>query len=83
MTSQRTHVPNLTVALDPPSVPARVWSPGNPEDGVDRRVELALLDSGTQVAVRDPRHPAGPALLFSLDGWNALLGQNRTFLDLR
>ncbi|MBV9380634.1 MAG: DUF397 domain-containing protein [Streptosporangiaceae bacterium] len=36
-------------------------------------VEVAFL-SGRQVAVRDSRHPDGPALVFSAPEWNAFIG---------
>jgi Domain of unknown function (DUF397) len=36
-------------------------------------VEVAFLVNG-QVAVRNSRHPAGPALVFSAPEWDAFLG---------
>jgi uncharacterized protein DUF397 len=36
-------------------------------------VEIAQLADG-QVAIRNSRHPAGPALVFSPDEWAAFLG---------
>ena len=36
-------------------------------------VEVAFLGGG-QVAVRDSRHPSGPALVFSAPEWDAFVG---------
>ena len=36
-------------------------------------VEVALLVGG-QVAVRNSRHPSGPALMFSAGEWDAFIG---------
>jgi hypothetical protein len=36
-------------------------------------VEVAHLADG-QVAVRNSRHPSGPALVFSADEWDAFVG---------
>ncbi len=75
-TTQRTDVGGLSV-VSASTTPA--WFTGTSEDGVDARLELATLiaasDSGDRVAVRDARHPGGPALLFSLPAWNALHGR--------
>jgi hypothetical protein len=83
MTNQRSDISDLSVIETPPAAQARVWSPGAAEDGIDERVELAQLDASEQVAVRDAQHPSGPALLFSRDSWNALLGQEPAVVDLR
>jgi len=39
-------------------------------------VEVALL-AGGQVAVRNSRHPSGPALMFSAGEWDAFIGGAR------
>ena len=39
-------------------------------------VEVALLVGG-QVAVRNSRHPSGPALVFSAGEWDAFIGGAR------
>ena len=39
-------------------------------------VEVALL-AGGQVAVRNSRHPSGPALVFSAGEWDAFIGGAR------
>jgi len=39
-------------------------------------VEVALLVGG-QVAVRNSRHPSGPALMFSAGEWDAFIGGAR------
>jgi uncharacterized protein DUF397 len=39
-------------------------------------VEVARLGDG-QVAVRDSRHPSGPALVFTAAEWNAFIGGAR------
>ena len=39
-------------------------------------VEVALL-AGGQVAVRNSRHPSGPALVFSAGEWDAFVGGAR------
>ena len=80
MTSQHTDTADLSVTADPAP---QVWSTGTPEAGVDARLEIAWLDSETRVAVRDSRYPAGPALVFSRDGWKALLGGEPDLVDLR
>jgi uncharacterized protein DUF397 len=36
-------------------------------------VEVAFLDDG-QVAVRNSRHPSGPALVFTAPEWDAFVG---------
>jgi hypothetical protein len=33
--------------------------------------------AGGQVAVRNSRHPSGPALVFSAGGWDAFIGGAR------
>jgi hypothetical protein len=60
-----------------PAVPADSapqWSAGTSQDGVDERIELARINAAAQVAVRDARYPSGPALLFNLPDWHALVG---------
>ena len=39
-------------------------------------VEVAFL-AGDQVAVRNSRHPSGPALVFSAGEWDAFIGGAR------
>lgn len=39
-------------------------------------VEVAFLGDG-RVAVRNSRHPAGPALVFTAAGWHAFVGGAR------
>jgi len=39
-------------------------------------VEVALL-AGGQVAVRNSRHPSGPALVFPAGGWDAFISGAR------
>jgi hypothetical protein len=39
-------------------------------------VEVAFLDGG-DIAMRNSRHPDGPALVFTRDEWNAFLGGAR------
>ena len=39
-------------------------------------VEVSLL-AGGQVAVRNSRHPSGPALMFSAGEWDAFIGGAR------
>jgi Domain of unknown function (DUF397) len=39
-------------------------------------VEVAFLDGGA-IAMRNSRHPDGPALIFTRDEWNAFLGGAR------
>jgi hypothetical protein len=59
------------------------WAAGTPKDGVDDRVELARISAATRVAVRDARYPTGPALLFELPDWQALIGHGPDVVDLR
>jgi len=80
MTIQQSEDSGLTVVS--PLVP-QVWSTGTDRDGVDERLELARLDSGRRIAVRDARHPIGPALLFNLGDWNSLIGREPDLVDLR
>jgi hypothetical protein len=80
MTSQQTDVTDLTVLAGS----AQQWSAGTPQDGVDDRVELARMGTAARVAVRDARYPNGPALLFDLPDWQALVGRAEPDLvDLR
>jgi hypothetical protein len=81
MTTERTDtVSDLSVVADPV---VQVWSKGTAEDGVDERLELALMDSGARLAVRETRNPSGPALLFSRSDWQTFIGAHSTLVDLR
>ena len=80
MTSQHTDTADLSVVADPAP---QVWLAGAAKDGLDARLEVAWLESEAQVAVRDSRYPTGPALVFSRDGWTALLGGAPELVDLR
>lgn len=64
-----------------PNDDRRDWSAGRIEGAVWRKssfsgqnacVEVANLDGG-EIAVRNSRHPAGPALVFTPDEWSAFL----------
>ena len=80
MSTQQSEVDGLTVV----PVPApSVWFPGTPEIGLDDRLELAILDAADRVAIRETRHPSGPALLISVPEWNRLLGLGAELVDLR
>ncbi len=61
----------------------QVWSTATAADGLDSRLEIALLDGETRIAIRDSRYPSGPALVFSRDSWTALLGGEPELVDLR
>jgi Domain of unknown function (DUF397) len=85
MTDQPPGVHDLDAVLE-----ASQWRPGSHQSGVDDRVEFAHLsgvgaDGGRQVAVRDPRHRDGPALVFSHADWEALCSSagGDTVVDLR
>ena len=80
MTSQHTDTADLSVIADPAP---QVWSSATPADGLDGRLEIAWLDSEARIAVRDSRYPTGPALVFSRDKWNSLLGGEPELVDLR
>ena len=80
MTSQHTDTADLSVVVDPAP---QIWSAGTVDDGLDARLEVAWLDSESRIAVRDRRYPAGPALVFTRDSWNALLGGEPELVDLR
>jgi hypothetical protein len=94
MTNHRTGVHDLD-ALSTPE-----WCRGSQQLGIDDRLEFAHLPGGgspgspgapsspgpfaERVAVRDPRHPDGPALLFSRADWEALCGTGSDHVvDLR
>ena len=88
MTNHRTGVHDLD-ALPPPE-----WCRGSQQPGIDDRLEFAHLPGGGspgsqgpfagRVAVRDPRHPDGPALLFSRADWEALCSTgSEHVVDLR
>lgn len=80
MTSQHTDISDLSVVAEPA---LQVWSSASPDDGLDPRLEIARLETGTRVAVRDSRHPTAPALMFTQDAWSALLGGEPELVDLR
>ena len=80
MSIQQSEVDGLTVV---PAPAPSAWFPGSPELGLDGRLELAILDSANQVAVREVRYPNGPALLLSVPEWNRLLGLGAELVDLR
>ena len=80
MTSQHTDISDLSVVTD--EAP-QVWFKGSENEGLDARLEIAHLDARTRIAVRDSRHPTGPALIFTADDWNALLGAQPDLVDLR
>jgi uncharacterized protein DUF397 len=80
MTSQHTDISDLSVVTD--QAP-QVWFSGTENEGLDARLEIAYLDARTRVAVRDSRHPTGPALIFTAEDWNALLGVQTDLVDLR
>jgi len=58
-------------AAEPPEVTWRKSRHSGPQGG--NCVEVAQLPDG-QVAVRNSRHPAGPALVFTAAEWNAFVG---------
>ena len=58
-------------ATDLPAVMWRKSRRSGPQGG--NCVEIAQLADG-QVAIRNSRHPAGPALVFSPDEWAAFVG---------
>jgi len=58
-------------AADLPAVTWRKSRRSGPQGG--NCVEIAKLADG-QVAIRNSRHPAGPALVFSPDEWAAFVG---------
>lgn len=80
MTSQHTDIDGLSVVAD---AAPEVWSTATAEDGLDGRFQIARLDAGARVAVRDSRHPSGPALVFSAADWQALVGGEPALVDLR
>jgi len=83
MTSQHTDISDLSVVAEPT---LQVWSSGNENDGLDERLEVSRLDAEAteqRVAVRDSRYPTGPALVFSVDDWKALLNGETGLVDLR
>ena len=80
MTSQHTDTSDLSVVIAPAP---HIWSTGTPDDGLDARLEIARLDAEARVMIRDRRYPNGPALVFSLAGWKALLSGEPELVDLR
>jgi Domain of unknown function (DUF397) len=61
-------------AAELPGVTWRKSRRSGPQGG--NCVEVARLPGG-QVAVRDSRHPAGPALVFTAAEWGAFVGGAR------
>jgi hypothetical protein len=49
------------------------WRKSSLSGNLGNCVEVAMLGSG-EVAVRNSRHPAGPALVFTPAEWSAFLG---------
>ena len=80
MTTQPTDISDLSLVTDRPP---EVWSTASAADGLDARLEIAKVDAGTRVAVRDSRFPNGPALVFSTTGWQSLLSGEPDLVDLR
>jgi hypothetical protein len=88
MTSQHTDISDLSVVAEPA---LQVWSSGTENHGLDARLEVSRLDADAataettqaRVAVRDSRYPTGPALVFSVESWNALLNGANDLVDLR
>jgi len=63
--------------MDATELPGVTWiksSYSGPTGG--NCVEVAFLSDG-QIAVRNSRHPAGPALIFTAAEWDAFLGGAR------
>ena len=80
MTSQHTDTVALSVVAD--QAP-QVWSTATADDGLDARLEIARLTSESRIAIRESRHPRGPALVFSEAEWQALLNSKPELVDLR
>ena len=81
MTTQRSgRVTDLSVVIDPDST---TWVPGRSQEGLDERLEVAVLDPGNRIAVRDAARPTGPALVFAQSDWQGLLGGRPSLVDLR
>jgi hypothetical protein len=57
-----------------------VWRKSSLSGQMGNCVEVAVLDGG-EVAVRNSRHPVGPALVFTPAEWSAFVGgvQRREF----
>lgn len=66
-----TDVRNGMPATELPGARWRKSSRSGPTGG--NCVEVAFLDGG-QVAVRNSRHPSGPALVFTAPEWAAFVG---------
>lgn len=81
MTTQRSDkVTDLSVVIDPATT---TWVSGRTHEGLDDRLEIAVLEPGDRIAVRDAANPGGPALVFSRADWQGLLGTRPTLVDLR
>jgi hypothetical protein len=81
MTTQRSgRVTDLSVAIDPATTR---WVPGRSQEGLDERLEIAVLDPGDHIAVRDATNPAGLALVFDHADWQGLLNGRPRLVDLR
>lgn len=50
------------------------WFKSSRSGGTKECVEVALLDNGTVVGVRDSKNPSGPALVFTAAEWDAFTG---------
>ncbi len=81
MTLQESEVTGDLTVVSSPS--PQVWFAGTPQDDLDDRLELTRPDDGTPIAIRDARHPSGPALRFSPAEWDALRGRTPNLVDLR
>jgi len=81
MTTQRSdRVTDLSVVIDPTTT---TWVAGRSHDGLDHRLEIAVLEPGDRIAVRETGNPAGVALVFGAAEWQALLGGRPSLVDLR
>jgi hypothetical protein len=60
---------------DKPDLTDALWRRSSRSDDVAACVEVAVLDNG--FAVRDSRHPEGPALFFTPAEWEAFVGGAR------
>jgi hypothetical protein len=53
-----------------------IWRKGSRSNGQANCVEVADLDGGHR-AVRDSKHPSGPALIFTATEWSAFTASLR------